>query len=157
KKEMEAFQAKPYHYENQFDVASGEYTLKVVFSSGGESFGKLESPLKIEPYDGKHFAVSALALSKDFQKASEDASLDAALLEGRAPLVALNLRFIPTGLVQFKPTQQAGIYMEIYEPLLVEPGNNMELAIQLRVVDRQSGQQRLNSGYVPVTNFIRKE
>jgi len=44
-KEVEEFQAKVYHYENQFDVASGEYNLKVVFSAGGESFGKVEQPL----------------------------------------------------------------------------------------------------------------
>ena len=42
KKQMEAFKEKPMHYENQFDVASGKYNLKVVFAAGGESFGKVE-------------------------------------------------------------------------------------------------------------------
>jgi hypothetical protein len=31
-KEVEAFKEKPVHYENQFDVASGKYNLKVVFT-----------------------------------------------------------------------------------------------------------------------------
>ncbi len=45
KKQLEEFQQKPLHYETQFDVASGKYDLKVVFSSGGASFGKVQSPL----------------------------------------------------------------------------------------------------------------
>jgi hypothetical protein len=49
KKQMEAFKEKPMHYENQFDVASGKYNLKVVFASGGESFGKVEMPLAVDP------------------------------------------------------------------------------------------------------------
>src|ERR1700724_4440193 len=36
KKEVEEFQKEPYHYETQFEVASGEYKLKLVFSSGNE-------------------------------------------------------------------------------------------------------------------------
>ena len=59
KKDVEKFAQKTYHYENQFDVASGQYTLKVAFSSAGESFGKLETPLNIDPYDGKMFMMSA--------------------------------------------------------------------------------------------------
>ena len=55
-KEVEAFQESVYHYENQFDAASGEYNLKLVFATAGESFGKLELPLVIEPYDTKSSA-----------------------------------------------------------------------------------------------------
>ena len=43
KKQIEEFQKQPFRYENQFGIASGEYKLKVVFSSGNESFGKLET------------------------------------------------------------------------------------------------------------------
>jgi hypothetical protein len=70
-KELEDFQGRIYHYENQFDVASGDYNLKVVFSAGGEAFGKLEQPLVVDAYDMKKFSISALALSTHFQKASE--------------------------------------------------------------------------------------
>ena len=49
KKEVEEFQKQPFHYENQFDVASGQYTLKVVFSSGNESFGKLQLAARHRP------------------------------------------------------------------------------------------------------------
>jgi hypothetical protein len=32
KKELQDFQKQPFHYENQFDLASGQYNLRVVFS-----------------------------------------------------------------------------------------------------------------------------
>jgi len=74
KKELEEFQKQPFHYENQFDVASGTYAFKVVFSAGGENFGKIEKPLVIEPFDGKQFAVSSIALG-ELKKTEGDGSL----------------------------------------------------------------------------------
>src|SRR5208282_2862601 len=50
KKELESFKERPLHYEYQFEVAPGKYTLKVAFSSGGAAFGKLEMPLTVDPY-----------------------------------------------------------------------------------------------------------
>ena len=98
KKEAETFGKRPYRYENQFDLASGEYTLKVAFSSGEAGFGKLESPLKIDPFDGKQFTMSALAISKDVRKVDQTGpELDAELQEGRTPLVTGGLQFKPAG------------------------------------------------------------
>jgi len=58
KKEVEDFQKEFYRYENQFDIAPGNYVLKVVFSSGNASFGKLEIPLLIDAYHGNEFSMS---------------------------------------------------------------------------------------------------
>src|ERR1022692_2529134 len=89
KKEVQAFTERPYYYDGQFDIASGQYTLKTAFSSGGPSFGKVEMPLTIDPYDSKQFGLSALALSKDLHRTADvGTDLDAVLLEGRTPLVA---------------------------------------------------------------------
>ena len=63
------FNSKPFHYETQFDIAAGHYNLKVVFNpQGADNFGKLEMPLVIDPYDGKQFTMSAVALSKRFTR-----------------------------------------------------------------------------------------
>jgi hypothetical protein len=62
-KEVQAFKEKPMHYENQFDVAVGVYSLKVVFDSGEASFGKLEAPLDIvvlDPVTAGHITKGAL-------------------------------------------------------------------------------------------------
>jgi len=167
KKEVEKFAEKMFHYEDQFDVASGTYTLKVVFSAGGESFGKLETPLKIDPYDGKQFAMSAMALSTSFHQLKDVASrLDLELLEGKAPLTAGSMQFDPSGADLFKTTDQVAIYFELYEPLLVEEAaapagdaqspNPPKVAVQLRVVDSKTGEQKVDSGGVDVNGFIRK-
>jgi hypothetical protein len=153
KKDVEEFQKKSYHYENQFDVAAGHYNLKVVFSSGGESFGKLELPLAIDTYDGKHFSLSAVALSKELHPVAQmTANLDAALLEDRTPLVAQGMQIIPTGTDEFKKSDLGALYVEIYDPLL-RGANPPKVGITLRVVDRKTGEQKLKmAGAIPVPN-----
>ena len=154
KKELEAFKEQPFHYENQFEVAAGKYTLKVVFNSGGESFGKLEIPLTIDPYDGKQFSLSGLALSKQIHPAAEmQTGLDAELLEGRTPLVTKGMQMTPAGSTRFKKTDMSGVYVEIYEPLLTT-SNPPVVGLQLRILDRKSGEQKQDSGLVNMAAFI---
>ncbi len=89
KEEADAAKKQPLHYENQFDIASGKYTFKIVFSEGGDNFGKLEMPLQIDSFASDQFAVSALALSKEYHRTAEmGAGLDVALIEDRKPLIA---------------------------------------------------------------------
>jgi VWFA-related protein len=153
-KELDTFKQKPLHYENQFDVASGRYNFTVVFSSGGESFGKLEQPLVIDPNDGNQFGVSGLALSKEVHRVSDlETALDAELLEGRAPLVASGFQFTPTGANRFKTTDPATMYLEIYEPLLVG-ANPPKVGVQLRLLDRKTGEPKVDSGVMEVATFI---
>jgi hypothetical protein len=143
KKEVEEFQKEPFHYENQFEIASGEYKLKVVFSSGNESFGKLEAPLSIDPYGGKEFSISGLALSNNIRRASDMATgLDSQLLEDRTPLLVQGMQISPSASNHFKKTDTAGLYAQIYEPLLKGP-NLPSVAFEMRVVDRKSGQEKM--------------
>jgi VWFA-related protein len=154
KKEVENFQEKPFHYENQFDVASGKYTLKVAFNSGGESFGKLEAPLTVEAYDSGEFMLSGLALSKEARKTSSlGTGLDASLLEDKVPLVTGGVQLVPTGSNEFSKAELARkesalVYFEVYEPLLVTPNPQKPtvVAFQMRVLDRKTGEQKVNTG-----------
>ena len=149
KKEVDAFKEHPYHYENQFDVASGKYSLKVVFSSVGESFGKVEMPLIVDPYDGKNLTVSTVAFSTDLRKTSEvAAALDAALIEDRTPLVAQGFRMVPLGSNRFKTTDKPAMYFEVYEPLMAsppDPAKPIAVALQVRVLD-STGAQKSDTG-----------
>jgi VWFA-related protein len=149
-KEVEAFQERTYHYENQFDVASGTYNLKVVFSTGGENYGKIEQPLVVDSYDVKKFSLSALALSSHFQKVGEaDQRLEAALLEDRTPLIAQGFQVIPAGSAKFKKTDKAAIYFEIYEPALLdaEPPKTLAIGLQLRVLDAKGAVKSDSGGF----------
>ncbi len=146
KKELEAFNSKPLHYETQFDIAAGHYNLKVVFNpQGADTFGKLELPLVIDPYDGKQFTLSAVALSKEIRPVSQmGASLDAALLEDRTPLVTQGMQLIPSGSDQFKKSDRAGFYVEIYDSLLTS-ATPPKVGIQMRVVDRKTGEKKIET------------
>jgi VWFA-related protein len=146
KKEVEEFQKQPYRYENQFAIACGEYKLKVVFSSGNETFGKLETPLSIDPYRGQEFSISGVALSNDLRRAADGSTgLDSQLLEDRTPLVVQGVQISPSASNHFKKTDMAGIYAEVYEPLLKNP-NPPDVAYELIVVERKSGQEKLRVG-----------
>ncbi len=149
KKEVETFNEKPFHYENQFDLAPGQYRFKVVFSSGGESFGKVEKPLAIDPYDGTALKLSGIAFSTHYRSAANmGTELDAALIEDRVPLVTQGIQMTPYGSNRFKPTEKPVLYMEVYEPLLAsaEPPKDLAVALQLRVLDTKTGEQKVDTG-----------
>ena len=154
-KEVKAWQAKPLHYENQFDVAVGTYNLKVVFDSGGASFGKLESPLVINAYDGKDLALSGIAFSTVFIKVSEaEANLDTQLLEGRSPLVAANLQFTPTGAARFKSTDKVGLYFEVYDPALMGE-KKPTVSVNIHILDGKTLDLKQDSGNMKVNDFVK--
>src|SRR5271157_1519254 len=72
-------------------------------------------------------------------------SLDAALLEDRTPLVTQGLQLIPSGSDQFKKTERAAFYVEIYAPALVGL-NPPKVGIQMIIVDRKTGEKKIESG-----------
>jgi hypothetical protein len=149
KKQMEEAQKKPLHYENQFDVASGNYDLTVVFSASGSDFGKVEQPLVVEPYKTDEFSISGLALSKEAHPASSlGLGLDASLLEDKTPLMFKGIEVVPSGDHTFKKPDLKIFYFEVYEPKLVmpDPKTPTAVAIQMRILDRKTGQQEKDTG-----------
>ncbi len=152
KKQIEEFQKKPMHYDNQFDIGTGKYTFKVVFRAGGEDFGKMERALDIDPYDGKKFSISGIALSTEIHKVDQVVEgMDQLLLEGRTPLIAAGMQITPSGSSAFKKTDTAVCYLELYEPANVD-SNPVKVGVQLRVVDAK-GEQKADSGLVEMTRF----
>ena len=155
KKEVEEFQKRPFDYENQFDIASGQYTLKVAFSSGGDSVGKIETPLNIDPYDAKQFGLSALALSKEMKRVSDLATgLNSMLLEDRTPLVTGGVQIVPTADARFKKGDPAAIYVEIYEPLMLASATPPKVDLLLNFVDRKSGESKISAQYDKTQAFM---
>jgi hypothetical protein len=153
-KEVEKFKASPLHYENQFDIAAGNYAFKVVFDSGGENFGKLEAPLTINAYDPTMFAISGVALCKSFgPAAAAETSMDSLLLEGRSPLIAGTFKFNPSGYNRFAKTDNVGMYFEIYDPLLTGE-TPPKVSIQMRFLDAKTGAPVTETGNLPVDTFV---
>jgi VWFA-related protein len=155
KKELEEFNKKPFVYENQFDIASGQYQLSVVFSSGGESFGKLQAALAVDSYDGKHFSLSGLALSKEAHPISGmEQGLDADLMQGNVPLVFHGVQIVPAADYHFKKSDPAMVYLEIYEPLLTGP-NPPQVGLEFKIVDAKTGQPKMDAGVGKTQDAIR--
>jgi VWFA-related protein len=150
-REIDQMKLKPLHYENQFDIASGAYTLKIVFSAGSEGFGKLEMPLVVGTYETNGFNVSGVALSKESYPATDlKLDVDALLIDDQTPLIANGKRIVPFGSNRFKKTDPAGFYFEIYEPLLASAASQSApvVAIQIRILDRKTLQPATDSGLI---------
>jgi hypothetical protein len=156
KDEVKEFTKAPYHYENQFDAAPGTYRLTVVLSGGGDAFGKFETPLTIDEYDGKHFHLSGLALTNNAQRLSAaPTGLDSVLLEDRTPLVVKGMQIIPSGTNRFKHTDTVVLYTEIYEPLLTSE-NPPRIGLGYRIFERDSNKQIFFTGVQPGEEYIQK-
>jgi VWFA-related protein len=155
KDQLKEFLSKPYQYENQFELAAGQYKLTVVFSSGGQSFGKVEVPLLIEAHDGKQFSLSAVALSKEMRRyGAGDSTLDSELLQDRTPLVTQGLEVIPAASNHFKKSDPTAIYVEAYEPLLTGP-NPPKIGLQIRIIDRKTGEKKIEAGVADTSASVK--
>jgi VWFA-related protein len=156
KDEWKQFTSSPYHYENQFDAAAGTYKLTVVLSAGGDAFGKFETPLTIDAYDGQHFSLGGLALSNSPQRVNDmPASVGAALLEDRTLLVVKGVQVPPSGCNRFKHTDGVVLYTEIYEPLLTSATPPV-VGMGYRIFDRATNTQIFFSGVQHADEFIQK-
>ncbi len=154
KDELETFTKKPYSYEKQFEVPSGNFQLRVVFSSGGESFGKVETPLVIDANDGKQFTVSGVALSNTLLNLKDNpAEVEDALLEDRTPLIVNHMQIVPSATNQFKKADMAVLYVEVYEPLLKSEKPPI-VVVEYRVLDRKSGAVKFDSGLMNMAPSI---
>ncbi len=161
-KQADDFLKAPYHYENQFHIGPGTYNFRVAFSSessGPQGFGKVDMPLVVDPWDGKTLGESGLALSRDTHPVADlAAGLDSSLLEGQKSLIAKGTEAIPTGTSQFQKGEPAFVYFEAYEPLLTaaaKPDAPLPpVAARIRVLDRATGQQKVDGGVKSVGSFM---
>jgi hypothetical protein len=125
--------------------------LKVMFSAG-EEFGKLESPLVVDPYDSKKFSLSTIAMSRELRKVSElDTNLDATLLADKTPLVALGMQLTPAASNVFTKAGVGAFYLEIYEPSMTE--KQPKVALQMLVIDKKTNQQKLDTGLIDMAQY----
>jgi len=156
KDEWKEFTKLPYRYENQFDATPGTYKLAVVLSAGGDAFGKFESPLAIDPYDGKHFSLSGVALTNSAQRLNDiPTGLDSVLLEDRTPLVVKGTQIVPSGSNRFKHTDNVILYTEIYEPLLTSASPPI-VGMAYRIFERSTNKQVFFTEVVRADDFIQK-
>jgi hypothetical protein len=162
KKEMKQYAKGTFTYQNNFEIAPGKYKLKVVLSPGGQNVAKYDAPLVIDPYNGKQFDLSSVALSDKITPVSElSTSLDAALLEEKTPLVVrgqanghdADFQLTPSPTNHFDRNERVALYVEVYEPAMLGKGNETRVGVAYSVVDRKTNQQVYRSNTMVVNGF----
>ncbi len=155
KKEVEEFQQKPFHYEKQFDIASGAYKLRVAFNSGNDVFGKLEDPLNVLPFDGKKITLSSVALSNNLAKVTDlNSAFDSELLQDNKPLVVRGMQIFPSATNRFKKSDNAAAYIEVYDPLLAGE-KPPQLGLEFRILDKKTGEKKLDVGVMDTKDLMK--
>ena len=156
KDELKQFLKNPMRYDNQFPIAPGKYRLDVVLSTGGQDFGRYETPLAIDPYDGKTFSLSGVALSNQIQPLGGiGGSVEAELLADRTPLVTQGMEIVPSGSNHFKKSDSVALYAQVYDPDLASP-NPASLQVVYQVVDTKTGETIFSTGGLDVGKFVEK-
>ena len=144
--EMEKLKEKPLQYAKEFKIAPGQYHFTLAFSSGGQSFGKLEAPLDVAERKEGELALSGLVLSKEVHPASDvGLNLGVSLTGDRTPLVAQGMQVIPTGSNQFMKSEQAFFYFEVYD------ANPASVSAQIRILDGASRAPKWDSGLMKLS------
>lgn len=156
KDEWKRFTENPMRYDNQFEIASGKYRLTVVLSAGGQSFGKYEAPVVIDPYDGKTFTLSAIALSDQIQPAAGlGGALEADLLSDRMPLLIKSMEVVPSASNRFKRTDSVALYAQLYDPGLATATPPV-LRVSYVIVDRKTGKPIAGGKDIDPSVFMEK-
>lgn len=141
--EVEEFSKRPFRYQNQFEIGSGKYVLKVTFASTGDGFGKVEAPLDVNSMDGGKLGIGGVALGDAVRPlVSADTSPDLVLSEDHVPLAFNGFEVVPSATNRFAVTDTPAVYIEVLEPLLLEP-KAPTVDVQLVVLDRKNNNKRL--------------
>jgi VWFA-related protein len=138
--EIDKLKGKRFHYEKEFKIAPGQYRFAMAFSSGGQSFGKLEEPLDVESRKAGELALSSLVLSKETHPSADLGLSPGVSIGDRTPLVAQGVQVIPAGSNQFVKSEQAFFYFEVYDP------NPASVTAQVRILDRKTAAPKWDSG-----------
>jgi VWFA-related protein len=149
------FTASPMRYQNQFEVAPGKYRLDVVLSAGGQNFGKYETTLDIDPYNGRTFTLSGLALSDHIERAGLGEAVQAALLQDQTPLITKDVEIVPSGSNRFKKTELVALYAQVYDPSLAGP-NPPAVRVAFRVVDTKTNHEVIPTEAIDASEFVEK-
>ena len=149
--EADAFLKTPYHYTNQLEIAPGQYNFRMAVASEGaaaQEFGKLDSPLSIDPWNGNALAMSGIALSHETRPASPAQPNDL-ILARVGPLVSNGVEVIPSGNNEFRVGERGFFYFEVYTAAALP-----SLSVRVRILDGTTGRQIDDSGAMKADAFI---
>jgi VWFA-related protein len=157
---LDEFRKTPYRYSNQITLQPGTYRVRVSAGVAERAFGSAEQTLKIAPWGGETLSASAVALARTDRPSEEvTAEIDSSLLVGLHRLVTKGREFLPMGGNVFRAHETGLFYVEVYDPQLVAGAakNAAAPVLEVSVVDRAAGAQRLDSGPIDTREWLRPD
>jgi len=130
------------HYAHTFMIGAGSYVFRLEVGTGTGPVSQKDVPLQIEPWNSGSFGIGGIAMSTEARLAAGPA-LTSSLIAGGKELVA-------TARNRFHVSERVYFYTEVYEP-----GNAAGLTMEYRVLERDSGEVKLDSGMAGVGSFVR--
>lgn len=153
----------PNHHEVQMEIAPGEYRVVVALNAGGQ-FGRAEVPVTVDAYDGKHLAISSIALCNQYNRSENVGANTAFKVPERAappstlshfiPLVSRGGVFTPAGRTIFENSDPLFVYYEVYDPLLATAPST-QVGIRLKIVNNNTGNVESDTGSRSATEWVR--
>lgn len=154
KQQYKDFANTGFIYRSGFDIAPGQYTLKIAVGTGGNGVAKQDLPVTVQPYNGNQFSISGVILSNQIQPVAQSAvTLDEALLEDQKTFVAQGMEFQPSASNSFKAGQTVALYVEVYEPQLTSI-SAPSVQLQYEVINTKTNLPVASSA-APLANFVK--
>jgi VWFA-related protein len=148
------FTRTPYHYEHQFTVAAGTYTVQMAIGAGPSAVGKVEMPLKVDAWSAASLGMGGIAFSTGVRAADSADPAPGPVLEGRGPLMAGGKQFVPAAANKFTRSAPLYFYTEIYDAALAG-ANPPALEMQYRILDGKTGEARAESAMAGIGSYVR--
>ncbi len=142
--QADAFRKTPWQYGHQFLIAAGQYTFRLEIGTGPDAAGRKEVPLSIDTWQASDFGMGAIVLST---KSELGGPASGALVAGQR-------KFYPAAETDVARSDHVFVYTEVYEPALSAP-SPVSVTLQMRILDRQSGSVKLDTGKSDIGNYIR--
>jgi len=149
RQQFDEFLRRPLHYEHQFRIGAGNYKYKLIFRTGKDRFGVLETPLAVDPFQSGKLAMSAVALSHDVQPITED-NAQMGLRMGEKPLIFNRKRVTVAGSNLLLKTGIGEAYFEVYMPP-PKDAQPASLTMRLRLFDQPGNQPVDDSGDIDLS------
>jgi VWFA-related protein len=129
------------HYAHTFMIGAGSYVFRLEVGAGTGTVSQKEVPLRIEPWNAASFGIGGIALSTEARPVQGPTT---------GSLIAGGKEFVPAAGNRFRVSDRVYFYTEVYEP-----GDPAGLTMEYRVVERNSGEVKLDSGMAGVAGFVR--
>ncbi len=144
-------------YEDQFELTPGRYRLELSFVSGGVEVGRAEGSLNIEPREEGQFSLSDIAFSKDYRPLDPEtrSDMESGLADGLGPLATQILEYPLAPAKRFRRTDNVALYVVLYDPVTGPGGGSPSLLVRERVLDRNSGAVRWDSGAGSAAKYMK--